>query len=271
MDYHLRIHKKQFKQPFQYPECGREVDGRDAWEAHVLDLHTTKRRTPPPPPHDEREPDVVHDTGLVIGDRNVRYGSDNIFSDTADDTGLADIETWKLLGSLLSHVNSLGWSDSECLSWLRENVQAIQSGSPTGWVTKSGKRSAEEGLEKKIKRPKLAHALDDIDPDTTADKDGIMAAGDMDGGDDGIMDDDDVGSDWDADNSDCSSDTSGDDNKDDETLAAFFQELKERTASKMASRAATQNGPSATMSDSALSQEPPPPYTSAINSPLVAY
>jgi hypothetical protein len=61
----------------------------------------------------------------------------------------------------------------------------------------------------------------------------------------------------------------GDEEDDHETLATIFQALKERAASKMASRAATQNGPSVTIPDTALFQEPPPLYTSGVNSPVL--
>lgn len=185
--------------------------------------------------------------------------SGDIFSSMGGDTGLANIETWKLLGSLLSRVDSLGWSDSECLNWMRENIQAMQNRSPMGHASKNEKkRSAEEtsGLEK-TKRPRLVHERNDADVDAAVGEDDGTAAGDMDDNDDG--------SDWDAgDNSDCSSDTGCDSDEDDNRgLATIFQELKERAASRrMASRAATQNSPSETMADTALFQEPPPPYTS---------
>lgn len=70
---------------------------------------------------------------------------------------------------------------------MREKVQAMQSGSPTGGVTKNGKRrSAEETLgSEKIKRPRLVHMLDDKDLDTAVSEDESMAVGDIDNDDDG--------------------------------------------------------------------------------------
>lgn len=151
-----------------------------------------------------------------------------------DGTSLATIETWKILSGLLSQIDSLGWSDSECLSWLRENAQAMQSGSPIGRV-KSEKRNAEEapGSKRKTKRIRLVHGLDDTGMDTTDGEDGSTAAG--------PMDDDGDGSDWDVDDSDCSSDTSRDDDDKDGggNLTALFQELTERAASKKASCSTT--------------------------------
>lgn len=211
----------------------------------MLESHPTGRRgrAPSRPPHDEREPAAVCDTGPANGDGNGSYDSDDMSTNTTSDAGPANIEAWKLLGGLLSKIGSQGWSDSECLSWMRETVQAMQSGSPAGRATKSeNKRSATEtlGLER-VKRPRIIRGLHDTDADTAVDEDGRMAAGDM--------DDDDDDSDWDAgDDSDCFSDTSCDDDKEDrETLATIFETLKERAASKMASRAATQNSPSVTM------------------------
>lgn len=81
----------------------------------MLDLHAT-RKTPSLLSRDERKPDAVCDTGLVGRDGTSRFVSDDIFSNTASDTSLANVETWKLLGGLLSQIDSLGWSDSECLS-----------------------------------------------------------------------------------------------------------------------------------------------------------
>ncbi|KAK4113066.1 hypothetical protein N656DRAFT_797608 [Canariomyces notabilis] len=130
-------------------------------------------------------------------------------------------------------------------------------------MKKENKHSAAETLSlERIKRPKLVRGLDDTDADTAVDEDGSMAAGDM--------DDDDDDSDWDAgDKSDCSSDAGCDDDKDDhETLATIFQDLKERAASKRASRATTQHSPSVTITDTAFFQGSPPPYTSGVSSPL---
>ncbi len=196
----------------------------------------------------------MRDTGLVTGDGNGRCGSSDTFSDTASDTGPANVEAWKLLGSLLSQIGSRGLSDSECLSWLREKTQ--------GCVARKNKRGAPEARDsERITRPRLGR-LDGTDAETV--EDGCMSAGDRDD------DDDEYGSDWGAgDDSDCSSDTDDDiDEEDRQALTTVFQVLQRRAASNMALCTATQNSPSANMPNMAFSAEqPPPPYTSRANSP----
>jgi hypothetical protein len=239
------------------------VDGQDAFEAHVVEFHTTRGRAPSPgPSRDECEPDAVCNTALVAGDGNDRYGSDDVPTDTASNTGLANIKPWKLLGGLLSQIDSLGWSDSECLSWIRQKAEAIQSGS--GCMANNGnKRRATEtlGLDG-IKRPRLVFGRNDTDADTAVGADGSTATSDTDG-------DDDDGSDWGAsDDSDCFSVTGCDDeNGDRETLATVFETLKKRAAMKMANRPVTQSNTLVAMPITAYFQEPPPLYTSGVNGP----
>jgi hypothetical protein len=224
----------------------------------MLEFHTPRR--PSRPPHDERVPDPTSDTSLVTGDGNGRCGS----GDTASDTDPANVEAWKLLGVLLSQIDSQGWSERECLRWMRGKVQAMQDGSPTGRVTKKEtKRGAPEALgSERIKRPRHVRGLDDTGAEIVVGEDDSRTASDT------IEDDD--GSDWGTgDDGDCSSDTSADgDEEDPETLATVFQALQGPAASKMAPCAATQNSPPASTPNTVFSGEPPPPYTSRANSPL---
>lgn len=152
---------------------------------------------------------------------------------------------------------------------MRGNVQAMLTGSPTLRVTETTKKRGLDETSRlgKIKRPRLIHGLDDTDLDITISQETSIAAGDIDDDDD----DDDGASDWDADaNSECPSDTDCDNDEDEESLAAVFEALKERAASKMAVRPATQNDPLVTMPLTAGFQDPPPPYASAVNSPLAS-
>ena len=280
-------HKEQFEQPFPCPKCEQVVDGQEGYENHVFAFHTVSRTSPSRSSHDTREPDTACDAGFVTGDGDGNGGcgssdtassdtassdtasSDTASSDTASsgavsNTDLANVEAWKLLGGLLSQVGSRGWSDSECLSWLREKTQAMQDGSLTGPVAEKDKRGAPEAREsERIKRRRLG-GLDGTDAERVVGEDGRMAAGDT------SDDDDEDGSNWGAsDDSDCSSDTGDDDDEEDhQTLRAVFQVLQRRGASNMAPLAATQNSPSASTPNMAGSAEPPPPYTSRANSPL---
>jgi hypothetical protein len=229
----------------------------------MLQFHTTRgRASSPRPSSDERELDAVCDTALVAGDGNGRHGSDDVSADAASNTDLANIEAWKLLGGLLSQIDSLGWSDNECLSWIRRNSEAIQNRSDCMTMNGNKRRAMEPlGLEG-TKRPRLVLGLNHMDADTAVGADGSTATGDMDGDDDS--------SDWGAsDDSDCFSVTSCDDeNGDRETLATVFETLKERAARKMANHAPTQSSTSVTVPSTVSFQEPPPPYTSGANSPL---
>lgn len=216
--HHLRTHKNQEK-PFRCLDCGREADGLDAHEAHVLESHTMRGGSPLTPSypsaastgehheHDERELNARHST----------ESNNDTLIDTANDIGLDNIETLELMGKLLNRIDSVGWSDGESLKWMRElRTRIMQSGSSTGPVTKNeNKRSTEGTLDlEKVKRPKLLHEVDDTDVDTTVSEDGGMAASEMDYDDDG--------SEWDMDdNINCSLDAC-DDDEDQETLAAMF-------------------------------------------------
>lgn len=103
-----RTHKEQFEQPFRCPKCGQEVDGRDAWEAHVLDLHTT-RRTPLTSDDNGYGPGAAEETSLLAMNGNDTHGSDDLFNtDMASDTESVNAKAWKLLGSLLSQTQSRG-------------------------------------------------------------------------------------------------------------------------------------------------------------------
>ncbi|TPX15366.1 uncharacterized protein E0L32_004643 [Thyridium curvatum] len=249
MHQHLtRAHKKQFEHPFGCPKCGKEVDGRKSWDEHVLELHTARGAPLVPSSGDERRvQDRICDTG-----------------DQKSSTGIGAKEAWVLLSDVLSRADSLGWSDSECLSWMRTNAQAAQRGLLKGdTMWNGGKRGAEETLGlARPKRPRLVHGLDGTNADVGVDDTDRIAAGDM--------DDEDDDSDWDAgDDGDSASDSNSDDDRDDHGgLTVMLQPLKERAIMRMVSRASTERDSSGTMTDTPLSQEPPPPYTSSDSSPL---
>ena len=62
----------------------------------MLGFYIAKRRTLVLLLHDEYELETVCDTSLATGGGN----GDDMFSNAANDTSLANIEAWKLLGGL---------------------------------------------------------------------------------------------------------------------------------------------------------------------------
>ncbi|KAK0627109.1 hypothetical protein B0T14DRAFT_127641 [Immersiella caudata] len=209
-----RTHKKEFEKPFSCPDCGREVVGLDAYEAHVLESHTKEGASLPVSYPSAVSDDEYHEYGLS--------NNDMVVDTASDDTGLDNIETSELMDKILDRVHSLGWSDGESLGWMRElRTRIMQTGShlaappPRRTVpltTSRVKRRAEEILSlEKLKRSKLLHS----DVDKTVIEDGGMASGD----------DGDDGSDWDKDDdSSCSSDAWDDEEG---TLAPVFEGLIE--------------------------------------------
>jgi hypothetical protein len=76
----------------------------------VLEVHTRRNRgiSPFRSLSDEREPDMVCDPALVAGDGSSRDSGDDLSISIVSNTGLANIEAWKLLGGFLSQIGSLG-------------------------------------------------------------------------------------------------------------------------------------------------------------------